>query len=400
MTEPETATAAIDRMTAAIPDLVIPRYGYRALDVVAPSLLAALGAPGHHDLLDIGPAARILLLVADGLGWQQLLAYAEHAPTLTSGDATRIDAPIPSTTAAGISTIGVGLPPIRHGMLGYTVGLTDEDQPFNLLTWRIGMHGGGADVRGRIAPEVWQSERTVFERAAAHGIGATTVLQPEFLGSGFTRAALRGGAIVRAAGLADTLAAGRAALRDPGLVYAYHPDIDTAGHAHGPGSDPWLSALTTFDAAVGELVADLPADTTLVITSDHGMVEIPDDDMFELADEDDLLADVRLIAGEGRFRQLHVRPGCGEAVVERWRIRLGTWAEVVTRHEAISMGWFGPDPDWRLAARLGDVLVAMHRGSVVHRDVDPFGGRLRGQHGGRTRAEVEVPMIVFRGAAR
>ena len=55
---------------------VLPRYGERSLPDLASSLLASLGIPGEQNVLGLAPAARICLLVVDGLGWELLRVAA------------------------------------------------------------------------------------------------------------------------------------------------------------------------------------------------------------------------------------------------------------------------------------------------------------------------------------
>lgn len=142
---------------------------------------------------------------------------------------------------------------------------------------------------------------------------------------------------------------------------------------------------------VAQLRDAVPEDVPLVITGDHGMVNVPRSLRLVAEDEPGLLDEVTALAGEGRLRQLMTdRAG---AVARRWQDRLGERAWVRTRDEAIAEGWFG-DVSPRLAGRFGDVLVAMaDDGAVMTRKL-PREFRLVGMHGSLTPAELEVPLLV------
>ena len=366
-----------------------------------PSALGALGVEGRDDVLGIGACRAVVLLVVDGLGWRQLRAAADDAPFLASAPGRAIDAVAPTTTVSGLASIGTGRPPGRHSLLGYTMAHPDHDQPFNPLTWRVGMRGGGTDVRSEIVPEALQPEPTVLEEAQAAGVATTALLHPTLLDTGLTRAVLRGGQRVAVAGLAATLAAATHHAAGPGpcLVYAHHGDVDQAGHVHGPFSDPWRQALRDVDAALASTVSQLPPDVVVAVTADHGMVEVPDGDVVEAAEHDVLLEGIRVFAGEPRLRQLACLPGASEDVAARWHGVVGDRAHIVSRDRAVEAGWFGPEVTARARELLGDVLVAMRRGTVVHGRVDPHGGRHRGQHGSLTDDEIEVPLLLLRGGA-
>ncbi len=57
------------------------------------------------------------------------------------------------------------------------------------------------------------------------------------------------------------------------FVYAYYDGIDKIAHGHGFG--PYYDAeLTAADRLVADLAARLPAGAVLVVTADHGQVEV------------------------------------------------------------------------------------------------------------------------------
>jgi hypothetical protein len=320
------------------------------------------------------------------------------APFLSAAHGVTLDAPFPSTTATSLATIGTGLTPGEHGLTGYSVAVAGDDRPLVVLTWSWDRHDGGPDARREVEPERWQPLATVFERAAGSGVEPVTVLRPEFVSSGLTRAALRGGRVVPATGLRDTLEAAMDAATSPGptVVYAHHGQLDTVGHLTGPSSDAWLSELAAIDQLCARTAEDLPSGVALVVTADHGMVEVPDEKLVELADRPDLLAGVRVLTGDFRARQLHARRGAADEVLAAWREACGPLAHVVTRDDAIAAGWFGPTVTERVRPRIGDVVVSARVPQVgwVHRDRDLFGGRVPGMHGALTPEEIEVPALI------
>ena len=141
---------------------------------------------------------------------------------------------------------------------------------------------------------------------------------------------------------------------------------------------------------LAQLRAALPGDVRLLVTGDHGMVNVPDDSRLVVEDEPDLLAGVTALAGEGRFRQLMTADPA--AVADRWRDRLGERAWVRTRTEAIEDGWFGQVSP-RLADQFGDVLVAMANDGAVMSRALPKELTLVGMHGSLTAAELDVPLL-------
>lgn len=341
----------------------------------------------------------VVVLVVDGLGWHQL-ATTTVAPFLRAAAEVQ-DRPsravLPSTTSTNLVSIGTGRHGGDHGILGYTMVL--QDRLFNTLVWRDGLRAGGADARDTVVPEALVPRATMLERLVEAGVTTAAVLHPDFLDSGLTRAGLRGGQRLAAVGLAPTLQAAVdvvTAAATPAVVYTHHPHVDKAGHAHGPHTPEWEQALADVDRVVAKATADLPPDVALVVTADHGMVAMDDDDLTPVDDGHPLLEGVRLVAGEPRMRTLVVAPDVEPATVAaRFAEELGDHASVRTTEDAVVAGWFGPTVPPEHARRLGDVVVASHVGSVPHERVDPHRGRLRGMHGALTAAEREVPLLVL-----
>jgi predicted AlkP superfamily pyrophosphatase or phosphodiesterase len=386
-------------MTVADLRSVAPRHGAGSVASVLPAAVAVVrGDPTAALPLPDGLRG-VVVLIVDGLGRRLLDAHADLAPCLASAPGTTLDAPFPTTTATSLTSIGTGLSPGEHGIVGYSLAVPGHERRLVVLTWSWERQDLDIDARDDVPPASLQPHRTVLEQARATGIDATTVLRPEFVTSGLTLAGLRGGRVVPAAGLDATLEAAVAAATgpSPSVVYAHHGDLDAIGHVVGPGSDHWCSELARIDSELTRLADDLPDDVAVVVTADHGMVHIPPDGYVELADQPDLLDGVRLLTGDGRARQLYTHPGAADDVVSAWREHAGDRAHVVTRAEAIDAGWFGEHVHDRVRPLIGDVVVSARALDVswVHRDADPFGGRLVGQHGALTPEEVEVPALVL-----
>jgi len=385
----------------APPTPPLPRYGEASLADLASSLLSALDVPGFANPLGIEPVRRVCLLVVDGLGWEALRARRAAAPLLyqASERGVALTAGFPSTTAASLASIGTARPPSEHGLVGYTIALPGLDRPLNCLRWAAYGAGGYKDLRGRFVPEQLQPEPTAFERAAADGVEVTLLGKRDYANSGFTRAALRGGRYVGTHSIGDDAAS---ALRAVGagrrtLVYAYQPDLDRTGHVRGVGSEAWRLQLAHVDLLARQIAERLPGDAALVVTGDHGMVDLRPDQRIDVADEPGLTEGVRLLAGEARARHVHARKGAARDVLGAWRALLGHAMWVMPGEEAIEAGWFGPNFPDRLRPRVGDVVAAAFGPvGVVQRAVDPTQAILTGHHGSLTSAEQLVPFLDIR----
>lgn len=376
---------SVESPLAAVGDWTLPRYGHSTLADLLPSIGAHLQMPGD-DVLLLPGADRYVVLLVDGLGWQLLRRAIREVPYLADllGDGRPITSGVPSTTVTSLTSLGTGLTPGQHGMAGYTCRVPATGEILNALVWD-----------SAVAPRDFQSQPTYFERLRDAGVSVSSVAPQRFRGSGLTWAALRGPAFY---GIDDErdeqrridLICSAALSAERSVVYAYERELDHTGHTLGCESEAWLRHLRRIDAFCERLREQLDDDVRLIITGDHGMLDIPKDDQLIVEDEPELLADVIGLAGEGRLRQLYTdTPG---AVQRRWADRLGGDAWVLTRDEAVQAGWFGPmDP--ALAPRFGDVLVAMRAPKAVMSRRWPRELDLVGMHGSLTEAEMTVPLL-------
>jgi Type I phosphodiesterase / nucleotide pyrophosphatase len=374
----------------SLPGMVVPAYQSTTLGELMPSIGAHLGVSGFtDDAFRLPQSARYVVVLIDGLGWNLLRRAAREAPYLASllGSAQPITSAVPSTTVTSLASLGTGLPPGQHGLVGYTSRVPATGEILNALTWE-------SDP----SPAVYQSKPTFFERAAETGIAVTTVALTRFRGTGLTEAALRGAVFVpytddSAEELKIALIAEAALQGDRSVVYAYERELDHCGHVHGCSSATWLEHLARIDVMCERLRAALAPQVTLIITADHGMIDIPADQRIVAEDDPALMAGLSALAGEGRFRQLYVDQELPRRVADRWRARLGELAWVRTRDEAIDEGWFAATDD-QLRDRWGHVLVALRADWAIMTRAFPREFTLIGMHGSLTPAEMMVPLIV------
>lgn len=374
--------------------LLPPRYDAGGLAGVLPAVAGSLGVRRYAacDGLPFAPARRAVVVLVDGLGYELVRRRGGHAPFLRSllPAAHRISAGFPSTTATSMGTFGTGLPPGAHGLLGYEVLVPGEDRLVNELSWEDGPD-----------PLVWQPEATVFEIAEAAGVEVTRVGPAFFEGSGLTRAAVRGGRFRAANTLVERVDATLVALRATprSLVYLYWGDLDKVGHVHGCNSWEWGDELEAIDAELARLVRQVPTDTAVFVTGDHGMIDAPHALRIDLAHDDELAAGIRHVGGEPRALQLYCEPGAINDVVQTWRERVGERAWIRTREEAVLEGWFGRVSESNLP-RIGDLVVAMRDNFAIvdSRRARPQLLALLGLHGSLTQDESAVPL--FHVAAR
>lgn len=362
------------------PDPRVPDYQGASIRGIVPALLGPTDWDHLPSWMPAGLSGcrQVVLLVLDGLGWEQLVERPHLAPTLTSMTGGPISSVVPTTTATALTSITTGLCPSEHGIVGYR--MTVGGEVLNTLRWCV----GDTDRRRSLPPADIQPHRPFL----GHEVPVVNPVALQF--SAFTEAHLRGGrpvgwrAISSLVVEVDRLLAG-----GERFVYAYYAGVDTIAHERGFG--PFYDAeLAAADRLVGDLIDVLPAGAALLVTADHGQVDVGDRIVVPSAE---VLSLVALQSGEGRFRWLHARPGAVDELRTAASEEFGHLAWVVTLEQMVDEKWFGPSTPPPVAARLGDVaLVARDRVSFFDPDDDgPY--ELICRHGSLTSAEIDVPLL-------
>jgi len=370
------------------PEPVVPDYGDACVTALVPTLL---GDPEGLDdwprwlPTEVGEASRVLLLVLDGLGWNQLQSRSDRTPVmagLTGGPITTV---APTTTAAALTSISTGVPPGEHGVVGYRIAVGDptlgvHTEVLNALRWT----SMAEDARRRHDPRAFQPCGLFGDQ------WPLVVTRRAFLESGFTAAHLSDARLVgydHRAGLVDSVvdafAAGEA------FVYAYWDDIDRTAHEFGL-ADRYDDELAACDAMVDDLLARLPANTAVVVTADHGQVHV-DDRMLEIPGPVSGLIDGQ--SGEARFRWLHARPGAAADLAVEAGEAFSDVAWVRTADEVVANGWLGPVVTGAARRRLGDVALVPFEPVAFVDPVEHISIHLIGRHGSLTADEVMVPAL-------
>jgi hypothetical protein len=360
---------------------VRPDYDGAWIGAVVPSLLAGEPAPGMPE--PATRARRVVLLVLDGLGWSMLQAHREKLPTLAALEGGVVTSVVPSTTAAGLTSITTGATPGEHGLVGYRIGIGGA--VLNVLKWR-------SDGDKKSVPDPVETQPV----PPFLGKPVQVVSRGEFDETKFTTAHLRGSQLWGWRTTAVLVEHVRRRVADgEAFVHVYYDGIDKVAHEFGL-RDGFLDAELAFvDRLVAELLDALDGDTALVVTADHGQVHVGSEGVHTLGDLDPLIS---AYAGESRFRSLYARSGAAAELADAARERYGDLAWVFTRDELFDDGWFGPAPRDVVRSRIGDVVLAAREAAAFADPNSKREAKLVGCHGSVTADEMYVPLLAGLGS--
>jgi len=344
-----------------------------------PSIAAKLDPGNPAGRLVIPEALRYVIVLVDGLGWSNLYDPSSDAPVMKAMASQMLTVWLPSTTAASLTSLTTGVAPSVHGIVGFSFR-TRPGFVMSTMAWD--------DAQS--APEDVQPVKTWFEKLPM----PTTALVPGvFVGSGMTKAYLRGADLVVVPNERNFAArAGQAGEIPTQVTLVYERSLDHIAHLAGWTSTRWRRGLSAVDSFIGALQQVVPAGTCLLVTGDHGMVDVPRSHRAFIEDEPLLASGVDLIGGEARLR--HIYTGDPVAVAARYQKWLG--GRGVAMPKADALRWFGEDaPGPAVSKRIGDVVVAMSQDWALLTKTRPGETGLVGMHGSWTPLERTVPLLSF-----
>jgi predicted AlkP superfamily pyrophosphatase or phosphodiesterase len=220
----------------------------------------------------------------------------------------------PSVTQPNHYTLVTGLRPDHHGIVDNTMLAADAP----------GFFGGPGNTTNN-DPAWWNGATPLWVTAERHGVRTASMMWPGTSArvhdtppthvQGHDRTLTPDAEVDRVLQWLDLPAEQR-----PRLVLLYFGPVDDAGHTWGPDSAQVNEALGVVDSAIGRLVEGLRARnlldrTNLVLTADHGMMNVSTEERLILIDD---FVDVSKLRVTTYGAVIGVIPTAGnEAEVER-----------------------------------------------------------------------------------
>jgi predicted AlkP superfamily pyrophosphatase or phosphodiesterase len=337
---------------------------------------------GQENAFALPKASSAIVVMVDGLGAKNLEASQRYAPFLSSASQSTIYSGFPSTTASSISTFATGVSNSEHGLFGYKIFDRSRQESVNLLS--------GID------------KYSVLDYLKVEPISTETLCQvhavtlPEYADSGFTRATMHNAQHHFADSISDRLEkAALVAEVDNSLVYVYVPELDQAAHRFGVASTEWLSLLSELDVQIQRSSSRLADGIGMLVTSDHGIVDVEKQNHIYLDDFAELNDAFLDVAGDPRVVFLYLQNRFqGERIRQILAERVASSAVACTPDQLISAGY------WRESLMqdedlLPDLIVlATADVAIYHRKFAKANSlKMIGQHGALSQEEISIPLI-------
>lgn len=350
---------------------------------LANSALKYFGAECLHpslkqfdDLLEKKHYKNVVVMLFDGMGTEILKKHKDSAPFLLSHLNSTISSVFPPTTTAATTSIQSGLTPLEHGWLGWSVYFKELNQTVNLFP--------NTDFVTNEPVESYNAGKTIIPyKTVEQRINESGKHKAYFISR---YASIKIGTL-------DELVEKTIELcneNEEKYIYTYwnQPDFDM--HDLGVNHPKIAEQIKLINDTVESLCNRL-VDTLLIVTADHGLVDI---EWVTLQDYPDILEClVRIPSIESRALTFFVKDGYGEIFKERFNNYFGDRYILLSKNEVIEQGIFGSGkPHAKFDDFLGDYLaIATSNLAIEPRHFGDF--VFNAMHAGSCDDELNVPFI-------
>ena len=361
----------------------------------------------------------VILFFVDAFGWRFFERYAEKYALLRAfvqdGIVSKMTSQFPSTTAAHVTCIHTGLSVGQSGIYEWIYYEALVDDMITPLMFSYAGDGTRDTLkRANIPAEAFFPRQTFYQALNSRGVTSYVFQNAAFTPSTPSNILFRGATVVpfKQAEVALQLI-GQMALSkrsNPTYYFLYMAGIDAVGHQYGPDSREFEQAVDAFfksaDRCLAELLTRSSGNTLLLMTADHGQIEVdPRTTIYlnqQLPGITSLLRMNRqgkllVPAGSARDMFLYVKnERLDEALTLLQRFLEGR-AEVYRTQDLIAQGFFGAGPlSAEFTARIGNLVILPYQHETVWwYEQGRFDMHFRGHHGGLTPEEMEIPLFVL-----
>lgn len=357
-----------------------PNYKSSILNVTN-SVLKHFGVEPYHNTLpefdrylDQG-FRNVVVMVLDGMGVYNMRRALDESSFFMSHLKAEISSVLPSTTTAATTTLQSGLSPAEHGWLGWSLYFPEVGDNVNIFPNTNSCGEKAADYN---LARTFMPYKNVVDLLREQGMDAHSV-------SAYGTDPIESVEEMMERVLEICEQEGES------YIYAYWAEPDHTMHETGVDSEETINWIKSLDEMVESLCGEL-SDTLLVVTADHGQVNI--DSQLILAHPGLVETLEHMPSVEPRCTAFAVKEGMEKQFEEEFHRAYGEDFLLFSKEEVLEKKLFGPGTaNPRFEGFIGDYLAV----SVSPKTLFDTPEKCRlfvGSHAGMTRDEMTVPLIV------
>jgi len=339
----------------------------------------------------------IILLVVDGMGYEYVKKYGKDSFLYNNlkGEMTSV---LPATTASAMTSFTTGVAPQQHGLTGWFMYLKEIGAVSVILPFATRV--GGLSLEKKVRYEDIYSQKSFFEGLKGESFA---LKDKNYSDSVYSLLASKGAKRLAFSNLNDFFRQIENTMKKSKkrkFMLAYWAKFDSICHHKGTDSKEALKHFIQLDKKIARLAKSIKdTNTTIIVTADHGLIDTKEENkIIKLENHPELYETLSMpLSGEPRVVYCYVKPQKTKEFETYIKTKLKNACEMYKSEELIQKNYFGLyEPNEKIKDRVGDYTLIM-KDNFIMKDV-VFGeekNNLIGNHGGVSREEMIVPLIVI-----
>lgn len=402
-------------------DFLYPRYEDNCISNIPGTLLNLLNVKNGLPQLPIEVGTeeinKVVLIVFDGFGHNQFLRLYRNHKFLTrlteKGEVYPLTSIFPSQTTNALTTLNTGLTPQQHGLFEHFLYLKEVDTIVNTLTFEpVPSKRRNALIEKGFNPNIMFNGKTVHDTLTEAGVKTFAHIFGSYAYSPCVKLLFNKCTIVpslRSSDLVVNLKKNLEKQTGPAYFFVHLTNLDTIAHQYGPSSYEYNTELSVMSGLLQkELVEKIDPktakETLLMVTSDHGGIDINPEETTMLNGFHEMIANLKqgkkgqqiLPTGGPRDVFLHVKEETLTETKELLQQKIGSKAKIIETKDVIEKELFGQgEVSKEFLERAGNLLIIPYRNETVRfKHFMGINFNPLGQHGGLNEEEMVVPLAV------
>lgn len=368
-----------------MPTLVFPDYNNSLLNITSSILKNYNVDLGYKSLKNLDNLLskkyrNVVFYLIDAMGSEILNKHKEKTTFLNSNKISDLTTVFPSTTVAATTTAITGLPPAVTGWIGWQQYVKEEDK--NVVFF---LNQDYYDENYKFdynVSEKFVKVKYIYERIKEANPGVNThEVFPEFRVKEHKKIQNQVDTVIKILNNGEN-----------NFIYAYWDKLDTNLHEFGTTSVEVKNHLDEIQEAIRNLYDNIDEDTLVIITADHGQVDIEGINLWEY--EDLTKTFKHSPAVEARATAFYIKDNLHQEFIEIFNENFKDKFILYKSEELLKSNIFGKgDISPRTKGFLGDYFAIA---------IDKYSFRLqnakhihKATHAGLLKDEMMIPLIIL-----
>ena len=344
---------------------------------------------------------KVVFILVDAFGWKFYKSVREDSKFFKEirkrGIEEKITSQFPSTTTAHVTSVITGKDVSTHGFFEWFTYDSKINEVFTPFLF---------DYEGK---EEILPKDNLFKELKENGV-CSTIITPNYINNSYySRELFKDGKVKgydSVEEMFDILLQGIKKDKGKNFYYIYYPQIDSIGHEYGMSSYKAYFEINNFIKALDNFynnVLDKGVNEGIfILSADHGQMEIKDriylNELIPNIDEY-MLKDSKgksiVPVGYNRDMFLYIKKEFEIYVYELLKEKFKDKGEIYLVKDLIDKGVF-INPSETLLSRMGNIVIIPYDGyGVWWFEKGKYEISLKGSHGGLTKDEMEIPLLIY-----